>query len=137
MQAGQALAAVGLIPAGNASTNTATDHKTVLAAAFGQLPCQPGYGLGRTVLVRIVVGGGTYEFISYCHCRHVLYSIGVCRTETLFAANDLVPAHASTPDCHADRQSRDGAARFAFREWGQPRPGSRRSWLRIAWLCAG
>jgi hypothetical protein len=42
---------------------TATDHKTVLAEALRQLLWEPGYRVGRKVLVRTDAGGGTHEFL--------------------------------------------------------------------------
>lgn len=44
---------------GDAGSNTAADHKHVLNQALQQLPWQPGYRVGRKVLVRIDSGGGT------------------------------------------------------------------------------
>ncbi|MEV6140379.1 hypothetical protein AB0L63_30930 [Nocardia sp. NPDC051990] len=61
---------------GNSGANTATDHKTVLAQALGQLPWQPSWQAGRKVLVRTDAGGGTHEFVKYCHKRRVQYSLG-------------------------------------------------------------
>lgn len=49
-----------LLRAGNAGANSAADHKQVLAAALAQLPFQPGYRIGRKVLVRTDSGGGTH-----------------------------------------------------------------------------
>jgi hypothetical protein len=41
-----------LLRPGNAGSNTAADHKAVLADALAQLPWRPGYRVGRKVLVR-------------------------------------------------------------------------------------
>ena len=104
-----------LLRPGNAGSNTAADHKIVLAAALKQLPFQPGYRVGRKVLVRTDSGGGTHEFVSYCHQRRLQYSIGFGLTETTAAAVDLIPEHAWTPAYNsdsadgADGQVRDGA----------------------------
>lgn len=60
---------------GNAGSNTAADHQAILAAALEQLPSQPGYRVGRKVLVRTDSGGGTHAFLAYCHN-------GVCSTRS-------------------------------------------------------
>ncbi len=68
-------AAAGLRP-GNAGANTAVDHKTVLTRALKQLPWNPGYRVGRNVLVRTDSGGGTHEFLNHLTTRRLQYSIG-------------------------------------------------------------
>jgi Transposase DDE domain group 1 len=98
-----------LLRPGNAGSNTAADHKQVLADALAQLPFQPGYRVGRTVLVRTDSGGGTHEFVQYCHNRHLQYSVGVTLTEITAAAVDLIPTHVWTPAYDADGKIRDGA----------------------------
>ncbi|WP_433526756.1 IS1380 family transposase [Nocardia pseudovaccinii] len=98
-----------MLRAGNAGSNTAADHKQVLAAALAQLPWRPGYRVGRKVLVRTDSGGGTHEFLDYLTRRHLQYSVGFGFTETTAAAVDLIPDHAWTPAYNADGQARDGA----------------------------
>lgn len=39
-----------LLRAGNAGSNTAADHITVVKKALAQLPCDPGYRVGRTIV---------------------------------------------------------------------------------------
>jgi Transposase DDE domain group 1 len=51
-----------LLRPGNAGSNTAADHKAVLADALAQLPWRPGYRVGCKVLVRADTAGGTHEF---------------------------------------------------------------------------
>jgi hypothetical protein len=94
---------------GNAGSNTAADHKTVLAAALDQLPWQSGYRVGRKVLVRTDSGGGTHEFVRYCHQRRVQYSVGFGLSEATAAAVDLIPAQVWTPAYDADGRVRDAA----------------------------
>jgi hypothetical protein len=98
-----------LLRPGNAGSNTASDHKTVLAAALDQLPVRPGYRVGRKVLVRTDSAGGTHEFLRYCHQRRLQYSVGFSLTETTAAAVDLIPDTIWTPAYDADGQIRDGA----------------------------
>ncbi len=102
--------AAALLRPGNASSNTAADHKRVLHDAIEQLPWQPGYRVGRKVLVRTDAGGGTHEFLTYCHTRRLQYSIGFGLSGTIVAALDLIPEKAWTPACNADGEPRDGAA---------------------------
>jgi hypothetical protein len=94
---------------GNAGSNTAADHKTVLAGALDQLPWRPGYRVGQNVLVRADSGGGTHEFVRYCHQRRLQYSLGFGLTETTAAAVDLIPDTVWTPAYNTDGQVRDGA----------------------------
>lgn len=98
-----------MLRAGNAGSNTAADHKQVLADAVAQLPFQPGYRVGKKVLVRTDSGGGTHDFVQYCHQRRLQYSVGFTLTETTAAAVDRIPRHVWTPAYNADGQVRDGA----------------------------
>jgi hypothetical protein len=98
-----------LLRPGNAGSNTAADHTSVLAAALNQLPFQPGYRVGRKVLVRTDSGGGTHEFVRYLHQRRLQYSTGFGLTETTAAAVDLIPDTVWTPAYNSDGQVRDGA----------------------------
>lgn len=75
-----------MLRTGNARSNTAADHKQVLADAMAQLPFQPGYRAGRKVLVRTDSGGGTYDFVQSCHQPRLQYSIGFGLAETTAAA---------------------------------------------------
>jgi hypothetical protein len=50
-----------LLRPGNAGSNTAADHKHALS----QLPFQPGYRVGKKVLVRTDSGGGTHDFVQF------------------------------------------------------------------------
>lgn len=95
---------------GNAGSNTAGDHKAVLAAALEQLPWRPAYRVGRKVLVRTDSGGGTHEFLGYCHRRRVQYSIGFTLTDDIVAAMDThLREQDWTPAYDADGQVRHGA----------------------------
>jgi hypothetical protein len=102
--------AAALLRAGNAGANTAADHKKVLHDAIAQLPWQPGYRVGKKILVRADAGGGTHEFLGYCHARRVQYSVGFGLNETIVAALDLLPDTVWTPAYDGDGEPRDGAA---------------------------
>ena len=95
--------------AGNAGSDTAADHKQVLARALDQLPWQPGYRVGRKVLVRTDSGGGTHEFLDYLTGRHLQYSVSFSLTETIAAAVDLIPVSAWTPAYDGDGKIPEGA----------------------------
>ena len=94
---------------GNAGSNTAADHKAVLAHALAQLPWRPGYRVGRKVLVRADTAGGTHEFLHHLHARRLSYSVGFFLSGAAAAALDLIPEVAWTPAYNADGQVRDGA----------------------------
>jgi hypothetical protein len=92
-----------LLRPGNAGSNTAADHKQVLAAALAQLPSEHRCRVGRTVLVRTDTAGGTHEFIDHLHKRRLSYSVGFFLSDTAAAQLDPIPAQAWTPayDAHA------------------------------------
>ncbi|MFH5246118.1 IS1380 family transposase, partial [Antrihabitans spumae] len=98
-----------LLRPGNAGSNTAADHRQVVADALGQLPLQPGYRVGRKVLVRADTAGGTHEFLDYLHKRRLSYSVGFFLSDTNAAALDQIPDTAWTPAYNADGDVRDGA----------------------------
>lgn len=98
-----------LLRPGNASANTAADHKKVLAASLAQLPWQPGYRVGRKVLVRTDSGGGTHDFVGYCTARRVQYSLGFTLTNTIVEAVNRIPKNVWTPAYDADGEVRPGA----------------------------
>jgi hypothetical protein len=98
-----------LLRPGNAGSNTAADHKAVLADALAQLPSQPGYRVGKKVLVRTDTAGGTHEFVEHLHARRLSYSVGFFLSDAAAAALDLIPETAWTPAYDADGQIRDGA----------------------------
>ncbi|GAA4401730.1 hypothetical protein GCM10023147_41620 [Tsukamurella soli] len=95
---------------GNAGSNTAADHITVLGQALAQFPGEPGYRVGRKVLVRADAGGGTHEFLTHLTRRRLTYSIGFSLTDTIVAAVDAVPEAGWIPAVDDDTGTlRDGA----------------------------
>ncbi|TWH09360.1 DDE family transposase, partial [Rhodococcus rhodochrous J45] len=98
-----------LLRPGNAGSNTAADHITVVQDALAQLPFDPGYRVGKKVLVRIDGAGGTHQLIEYLTKRRLSYSVGFGLTDTHAEAIDLVPKQAWTPAYDPDGQVRDGA----------------------------
>jgi hypothetical protein len=98
-----------LLRPGNAGSNTAADHITIVQDALAQLPSDPAYRVGKKVLVRIDGAGGTHALIEYLTKRRLSYSVGFSLTDTHAEAIDLVPEQAWTPAYDADGQVRDGA----------------------------
>jgi hypothetical protein len=94
---------------GYAGSNTAADHKSVLADALAQLPEATGYRVGKKVLIRTDAAGGTHEFLHHLTGRRLSYSIGFTLTEAMAAAIDAVPTSAWTPAYDADDGVREGA----------------------------
>lgn len=88
---GEALAAI--LRPGNAGSNTAADHVTVLDLALAQLPAsyRPGYpGAGR-VLLRSDSAGATHELAKACVERGVEFSFGFPVTHRIQDIVDLIP----------------------------------------------
>lgn len=103
-----------LLRPGNAGSNTAADHISVVRQALAQLPdtISSGgrYRIGRKVLIRADGGGGTHDFLTYLTRRHLSYSIGFGLTDKLAAAIDLVPEPAWIPAVDDDAgHLRDGS----------------------------
>ncbi|MHB1009849.1 MAG: IS1380 family transposase [Propionibacteriaceae bacterium] len=99
-----------LLRPGNAGSNTATDHITVIRQALAQLPGhRPGHRLGRKVLIRTDGAGGTKALIEWLTGQRLSYSVGFTlpvNTPDLLAK---IPDHAWTSAYDAHDQVRDGA----------------------------
>jgi len=78
---GEALA--GILRPGNAGSNAAADHLTVLDLALAQLPEHarptPGVPDGPQVLIRADSAGVTHAFLAGCRERAGRYSVGLRR----------------------------------------------------------
>ena len=100
-----------LLRPGNAGSNTAADHITVVRAALAQLPATGSGGRqSRRVLIRIDGAGATHELLSWLHRRRLGYSVGFtlpADTPDLLAK---IPESAWTAAYDADGEPRDGAA---------------------------
>jgi hypothetical protein len=100
----------GILRAGNAGSNTAADHITVVSQALKQLPAhRSGRRPGRSVLVRADGGGGTHEFLSWLSSHRLSYSIGFTLNGNLEPVLKKLPATAWTPAYDSDGQVRPGA----------------------------
>jgi hypothetical protein len=106
---GEALA--GLLRPGNAGSNTAADHVTVLDQAIAALPAhvRPGAAGCPGVLVRSDSAGATHAFAAACRARGVRFSFGFAVDHRIQAVVGLVPEACWHPAVEADGRLRDGA----------------------------
>lgn len=103
-ETGEALAAV--LRPGNAGSNTAEDHFTVLALALEQLPAED---LDREILVRADTGGATHAFTQDCHDAGIRFSVGYELGDRVRAAILELPETAWVQAIEADGRAREGA----------------------------
>jgi len=106
---GEALAAI--LRPGNAGSNTAADHLTVLDLALAQLPEHARRtagvpGGGPQVLIRADSAGATHAFMAGCRERGVRYSVGLSVDQKIQDAIAGVPAGAWIPAISADGEPR-------------------------------
>ena len=109
---GEALA--GLLRKGNAGSNTAADHITVLEQALASLPADrrptPGADGGPAVVVRADAAGATHKFATACRDRGVGFSFGFPVDARVWDAVDTLNlAQGWYPAIDAGGQIRDGA----------------------------
>jgi hypothetical protein len=96
-----------LLRAGNAGSNTASEHIEVARLALAQLPrC-----LRRRVLIRTDSGGGTHDFLTWLASpgRRLHYSIGMTITDDMQQAILTLPDRIWEPAYDAGGQARPGA----------------------------
>ncbi|MFD9545708.1 IS1380 family transposase [Streptomyces sp. NPDC060022] len=98
-----------LLRAGNAGSNTASDHITATQLALAQLPKE--YRRGRRTLIRTDSAGGTHDFVAWLaqRGRWLSYSVGMTVTEQVHQHVLKVPASAWTPAVETGGEVRDGA----------------------------
>ena len=99
-----------LLRKGNAGSNTAADHITVLRTALAQLPGIDPARPGRRVLVRIDGAGATHDLLSWLQRRRLGYSVGFGLPPTTGELLAQLPEQAWTPAYDAGGQPRAGAA---------------------------
>nr|AHE14669.1 putative transposase for insertion sequence [uncultured bacterium] len=97
---------------GNAGSNTAADHITVLDAALAQLP--DAHRHGTPILVRADTAGCTREFLAHVRSRrdqavNCEFSVGWAITDKERAAIGAIPARVWADAIDADGGHRDGA----------------------------
>ena len=99
-----------LLRPGNAGSNTAADHLTVLREALRQLPGhRPGTRPGRKILVRSDAAGCTHELMNWLVSQRLSYSVGFTLPDHIADILATVP--------EADWQ-------IAYDADGEPRPGA-------------
>ncbi|MTD17491.1 IS1380 family transposase [Nakamurella sp. YIM 132087] len=96
-----------LLRPGNAGSNTAADHITVIGQALQQL--STGHRPGRAVLVRTDAAGCTHAVVDWLTRRRVGYSLGFSLNEGHVERIRALPDAAWTPAYDGDGRPRDGA----------------------------
>lgn len=99
-----------LLRAGNAGSNTAADHITVIKDALRQLPSHlPGRRPGRKVLIRTDAAGCTHDVVEWMTGQRLSYSVGFTLPANTPELLELIPADVWQPAYDAHDQIRDGA----------------------------
>jgi hypothetical protein len=93
---------------GNAGSNTAADHKTVLDLALAQVPVEHIESL--EILVRADRAGATHELADYCREGRMRFSFGYDLTDAVRAAIVETPANAWIPALDQDDTERENGA---------------------------
>jgi Transposase DDE domain group 1 len=103
----------GLLRAGNAGSNTAKDHVTVLGLALAQLPAdarpRPGDPRSPRVLARSDSAGATHVFAAACRKRGVEFSFGFPVDERIQNIVNLIPEQCWHPAVEDADELREGA----------------------------
>ncbi len=95
----------GLLRSGNAGSNTAEDHKTVIDRALAQIPA--GYAETLEILVRADSAGATHGLIDYCREGNMRFSVGYELTVPVCAAILEIPADAWVAALDQDGSERE------------------------------
>jgi len=99
-----------LLRPGNAGSNTAADHITVIKDALKQLPShRVGTRPGRKVLIRTDGAGATHAFLGYLRAQRLAYSVGFTLPESTPDLLAKIPKDVWTPAYDAVDAIRDGA----------------------------
>lgn len=99
-----------LLRPGNAGSNTAADHITVVRDALKQLPGRrSGTRPGRKVLIRTDAAGCTHEFLDWVVSQRLSHSVGFTLPDDFAQTLPRIPKQAWTPAIDADGRVRDGA----------------------------
>jgi hypothetical protein len=100
-----------LLRRGNAGSNTAADHISIIRAALRQLPAdnQQGHRSGRSVLIRVDGAGSTHELLDWLTARSLSYSVGFGLPDHTADLLAKIPESAWSPALDADGEVRDGA----------------------------
>ena len=98
-----------LLRPGNAGSNTAVDHITVLREAFQQLPGLLDTRPGKRLLVRVDGAGHSHKLLDWLTSQRVQYSVGFTLPTDAATLIEKIPATVWTPAYDADGMPRDGA----------------------------
>ena len=98
-----------LLRPGNAGSNKATDHITVLRQAFRQLPGMPNQRPGKRVLVRVDGAGYSHKLVEWLTGQRVQYSVGFTLPTDASLLIEKIPAKVWTAAYDADHKPRKGA----------------------------
>jgi hypothetical protein len=99
-----------LLRPGNAGSNTAADHLTVIRVALRQLPGhRTGHRPGRKILIRIDGAGATHELLDWLHTQRLSYSVGFGLTQQLVDQLAALPTTDWQTAYNADGEPRPGA----------------------------
>ncbi len=90
---------------GNAGSNTAEDHKTVIDLALAQIPAEQIESM--EILIRADSGGATHDTADHCHDANLRFSFGYELTETVRAAILQTPDDAWIPALDQDGSERE------------------------------
>jgi hypothetical protein len=100
-----------LLRPGNAGSNTAADHITVLREALRQLPGhRPDTRPGRKILIRTDSAGGTHELLNWLVGQRLSYSVGFTLPDTIADILATIPESDWQIAYDADGEPRPGAA---------------------------
>lgn len=107
----------GVLRAGNAGSNTAEDHRTVLDRALCQIP--PQYLEEIAILVRCDSAGATHGLAEHCRDHRMRFSVGYELTESVRAAILQIPDDAWVAALDQDgSQRKNGQVRRDHRQCG-------------------
>ena len=99
-----------LLRPGNAGSNTAADHLTVIKGALAQLPGHThGTRPGRKVLIRIDGAGSTHAVLDWMTAQRLSYSVGFSLPANTSDLLELIPKDVWAPALDAHDEIRDGA----------------------------
>jgi len=99
-----------LLRAGNAGSNTASDHIAVIRDALAQLPGhRPGTRAGRKVLIRADAAGCTHDVLAWMAGQRLSYSVGFTLPHNTAQLLELIPKGVWTAAYDAHDEIRDGA----------------------------
>ena len=90
---------------GNAGSNTAADHVTVIDRALAQIPVELIESI--EILIRADSAGATHEFAVHCHEANLRFSFGYELTETVRAAILETPDENWIPALDQDGSERE------------------------------